>query len=91
MIETIVEQTINSKLAALNSHYESIMEQINQRWESALQKQLEKAEQDINATADIVIAKHDQLHQQQRVESTSSPNRKSTGEANITKQSRTDI
>ena len=88
-IEAIVDQAINCKLAALDSRYENIIEQINQRWESALQKQLEKAEQDINATVDIVIAKRDKLHQQQAV-SSSSPERKPPGDASPTKQSRTE-
>ena len=41
-IESIVEQTINTKLTALDNRYKSIIEQINRRWESAIQQQLEK-------------------------------------------------
>ena len=94
-IEAIVEQTINSKLAALDHRYESIIEQINRRWESAIHQQLAKAERNINTTVDSVIARRDHLHQQQQASNPQQPQSNSDPHASsqpakVGKQSRPD-
>ena len=65
-IETIVEQTISSKLSALDKHYEQVIEKINKKWESTMTEQLEKAEKGFSDTVDKVIERRDELHKQSR-------------------------
>ena len=61
-IESIIDNAINTKLAAIDQRYQNILEKINKRWEDALTKQLEKAERDIDTTVDKVIARRDEVH-----------------------------
>ena len=52
-IESIIDNAINTKLAAIDQRYQNILEKINKRWEDALRKQLEKQ----NAASTLLLTK----------------------------------
>ena len=61
-------QHLPEKVSEIDKRYDGIISKINKCWETAITKQLEKAEKDINQTVDMVIAKHDEVNKQQRSE-----------------------
>ena len=67
-IEQIIEKTISEKISEIDKRYDYIISKINNRWENAINKQLEKAEKDIHQTVDMVIAKRNEVNKQQRSE-----------------------
>ena len=74
-IEKLIDNAITTKLASFDERYQQMIEKINSRWEDTLNKQLEKAEKDINTAVDKVIARRDALHKQPRSDPGSGSNR----------------